>query len=541
MRRFLLKLLRRRRLDRDLQAELAFHRDRAADGRNPLPLGNAANIREQAFDLWRFNFIENLWRDLVYAARGLRRNPALVLTALVSLGLGIGVNTAMFSLGVGFLLSEPSVRDAGSLVSAQVAGDSNSPEKAVDFIRASGLFQDVAGENEESFANFNDGSDTTRVFAVYTTKNYFTALGVPMVYGRGVLPSDPDEVAVLNNDFWRKRFGGDPSAVGRTVNLDGRICTIVGILPESHRTLIGFGFSPDLYLPRYLESTTLAMYARLKPGMSLAEARAGLVTVAKRMDESMPERWKYADGVGVLPIAGYARPRGQPEMVTVSVFFAMLLAVVGLVLLIACVNVASLLLARASARRREFAIRLALGAGRGRLMQQFMAESLLLSLLGAGFGLALAQITATLLAAVQLPLPLPLRFRVAPDWRVAAYAAILTTFAVFACGMLPALQCLKESIATDLHREAKMRLRRTLVAAQIATSVVVLATGFLFLRNLMEGAALSPGFDLRRTLRADVYLPPAGFSDPQKKTAYVNRVLAGVYKISASFVANHSC
>src|ERR1035441_10868932 len=152
MRRFLLKLLRRRRLERDLQAELAFHRNMAAEGQNPIPLGNAAVIREEAFDLWRFSFIGNLWRDLVYAARGLRRNPALVLTALVSLGLGIGVNTAMFSLGVGFLLSEPSVRDAGSLVSAQGAGDSNSPEKAVDFIRASGLFQDVAGENEESFA-----------------------------------------------------------------------------------------------------------------------------------------------------------------------------------------------------------------------------------------------------------------------------------------------------------------------------------------------------------------------------------------------------
>jgi hypothetical protein len=266
------------------------------------------------------------------------------------------------------------------------------------------------------------------------------------------------------------------------------------------------------------------MYARLKPGMSLAEARAGLVTVAKRMDESIPERWKYADGVGVLPIAGYARLRGQPEMVTVSVFFAMLLAVVGLVLLIACVNVASLLLARASARRREFAIRLALGAGRGRLMQQFMAESLLLSLLGAGFGLALAQITATLLAAVQLPLPLPLRFRVAPDWRVAAYAAILTTFAVFACGMLPALQCLKESIATDLHREAKMRLRRTLVAAQIATSVVVLATGFLFLRNLMEGAALS---DISRmVLRESAGLTVAGSAAGLLVALFVTKPLA---------------
>jgi predicted permease len=525
MRRFFLKLLRRRRLDRDLQTELAFHREMAAVGANPIPLGNAAVIREQAFDLWRFNFIEDLWRDLVYAARGLRRSPALVLTALVSLGLGIGVNTALFSLGVGFLLSQPSVRDPGSVVAVRVAGNSNLPEKVIRFIQSSGLFEDVAGEDPEAFANYNDGSQTSRVFAVFATKNYFTALGVPMLYGRGFAAGDPDEVTVVSNGFWRKRLSGDPAAIGRTINLDGRLCTVVGILPEGHRTLVGFGFSPDVYLPAYLEGASLAMYARLKPGVSLAEARAGLLTVAKRMDESMPERSKYARGVSVSHIGGSARLREQTEMLAVGLFFALLLAVAGLVLSIACVNVASLLLARASARRRELAIRLALGAGRGRLMQQFLAESLLLSLLGAGFGLALAQITATLLAAVELPLPLPLRFRAAPDWRVAIYAALLTAFAVFACGLLPAWQSLRESIATDLHREGRMRLRRTLVAAQIAVSVVVLATGFLFLRNLMEGAALSPGFDLRRTVRADVYLPPSGFSDPQKKTAYISRAL----------------
>jgi putative ABC transport system permease protein len=180
MHRLFLKLFRRRRLDRDLQTELAFHREMSAAHHNPIPLGNAAVIREQAFDLWRFNFVENLWRDLVYAARGLRRSPALVLTALLSLGLGIGVNTAMFSLGVEFLFSEPSVRDAGSLVAVRVGGNSNSPEKVIDFIRSSGLFQDVAGENEETFANFNDGVETHRIFAIYTTRNYFTALGVPI-------------------------------------------------------------------------------------------------------------------------------------------------------------------------------------------------------------------------------------------------------------------------------------------------------------------------------------------------------------------------
>jgi predicted permease len=525
MHRLLLKLFRRRRMHRDLQAELAFHREMSAAHRNPIPLGNAAVIREQAFDLWRFNFVENLWRDLVYAARGLRRSPALVLAALLSLGLGIGVNTAMFSLGLEFLFSQPSVRDAGSLVSARVGGSSNSPEKVIDFIHSSGLFQDVAGENEETFANFNDGVETHRIFAIYTTRNYFTALGVPMLYGRGILPSDPDEVAVLHYRFWRKYFNGDPAVIGRTINLDGRLCTIVGILPEHHRTLIGFGYSPDVYAPRYLEDTTLAIYARLKPGMSIGAARAGLVTVAKRMDAAIPIESKYENGLSVLPIAGYARFHAEPEFQAIGVFFALLLAIVGLVLLIACVNVASLLLARASARRREIAIRLALGAGRGRLLQQLLADSLLLCVLGAGFGLALSQITATLLAHIQLPLPIPIRLQIEPDWRVAAYAALLTSFAVLACGLLPAWQSVTESIAPDLHRERKLRLRRALVIAQIATSVIVLATGFLFLRNLIDSSAISPGFDVRHTLRADVNLPPAGYSDLKKKTAYIHQVV----------------
>src|SRR5580700_4840736 len=176
MHRLFLKLFRRHRLDRDLQAELAFHRDMSAAHHNPIPLGNSAVIREQAFDLWRFNFAENLWRDLVYAARGLRHSPALVLTALLSLGLGIGVNTAMFSLGVEFLFSEPSVRDAGSLVNVSLGGDMHAPRTALDFVAASGLFDEVAGENEESITNYNDGAETHRAFNVFTTKNYFTVL-----------------------------------------------------------------------------------------------------------------------------------------------------------------------------------------------------------------------------------------------------------------------------------------------------------------------------------------------------------------------------
>ena len=242
MRRFLLKLLRRRRLEQDLEAELAFHREMAAAGGNPIPLGDPARLKEQARDLWSFTFWENLWRDLHYGARGLRHSPALVISALLSLGLGIGANTAIFSLAVEFLFSEPSVTNAASVISVRLGGNSHAKEEALEFVRASGVFADVVGENEESFLNWDDGVQTRRVFAVHTTRNYFSALGVPVALGRGILPDDPNEVVVLAHDFWRKYLGADSAVLGHALRLDGRVYTVVGVLPPNHRTLIGFGF-----------------------------------------------------------------------------------------------------------------------------------------------------------------------------------------------------------------------------------------------------------------------------------------------------------
>ena len=158
MRRFLRKLLHRHRMHAEMEAELAFHREMSARHGNPIPLGNTAAIVEQGYDIWRFSVIENLWRDTVYAARGLRRSPGIVLTALLSLGLGIGVNAAMFSLGIEFLLSRPSVSDPGSLVSVRIGGNSHSDPKVLDFLAASGLFAAVAGDNEEVVVNYNDGT-----------------------------------------------------------------------------------------------------------------------------------------------------------------------------------------------------------------------------------------------------------------------------------------------------------------------------------------------------------------------------------------------
>jgi predicted permease len=433
----LLKLRRRRRLRQDLEAELAFHREMAAAAGNPIPLGNASSIREQAFDLWRFNRIENLWRDVAFAVRALRKSPGFVAAVLLSLGLGIGINTAIFSLVVEFLFSQPSVRDASTVVHLRQSGNSHMQPATIDVLRRSGVFEDVAGENEESLINFNDGSETRSVFALQATRNYFTALGVPVALGRGWNESDPDEVAVLNPHFWRSRLGGDPAIVGKAIQLDGRVYTVLGILPDDYRSLIGYGNAPDVFVPRYIEGTILAAYARLKRGMTVGQVNAAMSALGERLKQQLPPGDELSAQFHATSVAGFARLQQEGDALTVMLFSVSLLVVVGLVLIIACVNVANLLLARAAARHQEIATRLALGASRGRLLQQLLVESLLLSVAGAGLGFLLALAAAKAAASIPLPFPVPIRLRIDPDWRVASYAAVLAVISAVSSGLAP--------------------------------------------------------------------------------------------------------
>ncbi|HVN05720.1 MAG TPA: ADOP family duplicated permease [Bryobacteraceae bacterium] len=540
MRRLWLKLLRRRSMEQDIEAELAFHREMAALHGNPIPMGNTTFVKEQARELWRFQWMENWWRDLLYSLRSLRRSPALVITALLSLGLGIGVNTGIFSLAVEFLLSQPSVHDPGSVVSVILGGNSHARADVVEFVRASGLFQDVVGANEETFINFDNGADTRQVFCVQTTTNYFAALGTPMAQGRGFGPTDSAAVAVVSDHFWRTELHADSAIVGRAIRLDGRAYTVVGILPADHRTLIGFGFSPDVFVPRYLDNTYLAIYARLMPGMTLGQARAGALTLARRLNQALPDSFPYEVNCSVTRVGGFDRLAQENQVQTMGLFFAMLMVVVGLVLLVACLNVASLLLARGSSRRQELATRVSLGAGRGRLFQQLLIESLLLAMAGAALGLMLHQAMGFGLARLRLPLPFPIRLHLHLDWRVMTYAMALTGFATLASGMLPAWRSVKRTIMPDMRRESRLRGQRVLVAVQVALSVAVLAAGMLFLRNLWRAQSISPGFDVRHTLRAAVNLPPVAYKDTQRKRAYVAgglRALAAIPGVEASAAA----
>ena len=387
------------------------------------------------------------------------------------------------------------------------------------------------GENEETFINFNNGLETRRIFAVQATKNFFTTLGVPLWQGRGWNKDDPNEVVVLNPHFWRTRLGGDPAILGKAIRLDGRLYTVLGILPENFRSLIGYGYSPDVFVPQYIEGTILAIYARLKPGMTFGQLNAALPALSERLDHEFPIQDESAKHLRATPLSPIARLQKEREALVVALFFAILMVVVGLVLIIACVNVAGLLLARASVRRQEIAIRLALGASRFRLLQQLLAESLLLSIAGAVLGFVFALGAAKGVAAIPLPFPIPIRLHIEPDWRVISYAAILAVVSAFASGLMPAWQSLKESLSAGMQRERKLRMRRSLVVAQIAVSFVVLTTAALFLQNLARTNSLGPGFDTRHTLRAEVYLPPRIYKDNRTIDPYVKRAVEGLRAI----------
>jgi putative ABC transport system permease protein len=368
---------------------------------------------------------------------------------------------------------------------------------------------------------------SSRQTCFQATKNYFSSLGVPVAQGRGWNEADPDDVVVLHPHFWQSRLNGDPAIIGKAIRLDGRLYTVLGILPENHRSLIGSGYTPDVFVPKYIEGTMLAAYGRMKPGMTLGQLNAALPALGQRLDREFPPQFGPLHATAVH---GVARLRTDPEALVVTMFFASLLAAAGLVLIIACVNVANLLLAPASVRRREIAIRLALGAGRWRLLQQLLAESLLLSVAGAGLGFLFALGAAKAAAAIPLPFPLPIRLRIDPDWRVASYAAVLAVASAVASGLMPAWQSVKESLSAGMRRERKQRVRRILVVAQIAVSFVVLAAAALFFENLVRSHSMRPGFDIRRTLRAEIYLPPGTYQE-SRSNSYVRRTLEGLQAI----------
>lgn len=493
--------------------------------------------------------MNSLLLDLRHAIRQLRRTPVFTLVAALSLGLGIGANTALFSLVNAALLKPLPVRDPGQVV-AVFTSDSSGPAYGgtsypdfLDFREQSEAFAGLSAYLLQPVAIVGQEGQSARLWAELATGNYFTTLGIPIARGRALGPEDdrPEaSAAVLSHDLWRHRFGGDPAVLGRPLTLSGRTFTIVGVAAPGFSGLVR-GLAADLWLPLAARpaldadsgpltdrgSRGLRILGRLAPGVSLEAAEAQLAVLASQLQRAYPAEWTDERGqprrISLLP---ESRVRIDPRMSgPLAAFSALLMAVVGLVLLIACANIAGFVLARAAERRREVAIRLSLGAGRARVVRQFLTENVLLAALGGGIGWLVAVWATSLVASLRLPLPLPIRFETAPDARVLGFALLVSLATGIALGLAPAIQASRPDLVPALRDETRTgaarrsHVRQVLVIAEVALCLVLLVGGGLFLKSLRNAAAIHPGFDPRNVLLLSADLTLAGY-DANRAAAF---------------------
>ncbi|MGH9719305.1 MAG: ADOP family duplicated permease, partial [Bryobacteraceae bacterium] len=526
----------------ELVAEGTSRPDAQAQARREF--GSTARAAEDSRNAWRWGWLEDLTRDLGHAARGLDRDRGFAATAILSLALGIGANTTIFSLMTELLFSEPSVRDPKTLVNAHVGSGSQIPMREYRLLRDANIFDGLAGESPMGEVNWRNGDTSLRLFATGVTENYFEVTGVPVALGRAIRNGERN-VALIGRRFWKSRLNGDAAVLGRSLILDGQAYTIVGVLPAEHRTLTGFGFAPDMYLP-VASQGSVGLYGRLPQGVTPGAALGRLKSGAAELDQIYPDaNYKRADRISVMSLTGIDRLRGG-MMANVATFFGMVMAVAGLLLMIACANVASLLLARGATRVHELAIRMSIGAGRGRLVRQMLAESLLLSLLGAAAGLALNFLLTRFMNGLTLALPFPVRMSMQPDGRLLIYAALVAIASTLVAGLLPALKSTRAGTNALLkwsEHQVSGRgatLRNTLVAGQLAISVLVLITAALSIRNLIESSTLDPGFDIKRTVWAQMRLVPESYPNAARVRAAVVSTLdqlGGLPGVEAATVA----
>ncbi|MEQ9568708.1 MAG: ABC transporter permease [Longimicrobiales bacterium] len=471
--------------------------------------------------------MDALRRDLAYAARRLIRSPGFTFVAVLSLALGIGANTAMFSLVNAVLLRELPVDDVDRLVEVYTGEDDGYPyatsshpdylDLRAAAVGGEGPLSNVIG-SRTVLARLDRDGEPQVVMGELVSWDYFRELGVPMALGRS-FTADEDAtpgthpVVVLAHRTWVNDFGGDPDIVGRTVRVSGRPFTVVGVVDEAWNgtlpVVVTQVYAPLMMTNQFMEggidqlsrrgSRSMFLKGRLREGATPEQADAWLASFATGLEERYPET-NTGHAMAALSSADVAlHPLVDGVLAPVA---GGLLAVVGLVLLIACANLASFLLARAEDRRTEIAMRLALGAGRGALVRQLLVETTLLALLGGAAGVLLAHWTLGLVMAFQPPIPVPISVDVGLDTTVLVFTGAVSVVAGVLFGLAPALRATNPDVAPTLklgdaaaRRGRRFDLRRTLVAAQISLSFVLLVGAGLFVRSLQKARAIDPGFD----------------------------------------------
>ena len=533
----LVALLRRRRLDQDLEDEIAFHLEMRAehmpiaDARRQF--GNATAIREQLRDMWGFPSAEAIWRDIRYGARVLSRAPTFTIVAILTIALGVGANTAVFSVADAVLLRPLPFTHADRLVRVYsiVGGSPIGPSvaDAHDFAAESRTLQslvvyDVWRKNVSGNA---PGERPEQLRVGLVPGEFFTALGVTPLMGRvftaqEIRPGN-DKVVVLAERYWRSHLGASPAALGRTIRINDEPYTIIGVMPDVIPDwLDGTAFGPTLMWTPYV--LTEADYGPLmhgdrgnytvgvlKPGVTATLATADMQRIADELAQRYPVNRNV--GARVLPLADTRAGNLRPTLV-------LLLASVAMILLIACTNVASLIMARHTARHHEIVVRASLGAGRGSLVRQLVAEYLMLALAGGIVGLAAAWGVSTALASLH-PSNLPQLSDVRIDTRVLLYTMALSIGCGLLFGIIPAWPATRGNLATAIREGGRSgtgsKRRQTeqhaLVVAQVACCVVLVLWTGLLVKSLLRLEGQDSGFRTERLLTAHVTLPANRYPD----------------------------
>jgi predicted permease len=566
--RGLRSLFRKEQVDRELDEELRAYQEMAAEEKMKGGMSRKEALRAVRLERgsveaskemlrsggWEF-FLETCWQDLRFAGRTVRKSPGFTAVAVLTLALGIGANTAIFSLLNALLLRDLPVQNPSRLVLLGTAHSYGSTGEFAftnlysysfyqDFRQKNQVFSDVCSLLSLQFGGMHgaiDGSGNLEPMNVQLVSGtYFSTLGVRPNVGRGFTEADDEPagghpIAVVSYSWWKRRFGRDPSIVGRTVTLGSIIYTVIGVTPpEFFGTTVGE--SPDLWIPLSMEKQvspgwnglddkwfeSLKIIARLRPGITAAQAEANVDLRARQIwhDYAGPvltkDQQQRLEQVHI-PLTPAARGISSLRF-EFSAPLQILMVVVGLVLLIACANIANLLLARATTRQREIAVRRAIGAGRGRLFRQMLTESLLIAVLGGALGILLAsRATHALLAMVSAgPELLPLN--VTPDARVLAFTFLISLVTAILFGTAPALRATRVDLTPALKEGraavsagGRSGLGKALIVSQVALSLVLLIGAGLFLRSLVNLANVETGFDKQNVLLFGIDPVDAGY------------------------------
>ena len=507
------------------------------------------------------NAIDDVWRDLVFTVRLLRKSPIFTTAIVLTLALGVGVNTAVFSVVNAIIFRPLPVRDGDRLVVIASQQASSPRLGAVSFpdlqdYRTAGasVFEDVAAYSVGFVGLASDAARAERVLVSWVTGNYFPLLDLRPAHGRLIRADEGrrgrvDPVVVLGHSTWQRRFRGDPSVVGTVVRVNGQPCTIVGVAPAGFSGTFAFA-EPELYLPLNWrdgggldnrEQRNLHAIGRLLPGVSFEDAQTAMTIAASRLAREYPDSNRNT-GISVLP-ERRARPE-EDQFRTNAVGAAMMLAMVSLVMIVATINVTNLVLARATSRRQEFATRAALGAGRARLVEQVVTESMILAALGAGVGLLLGAGAARAIAAVRLPGDLPVRFDFHVDGSVLAYTALMTVVCGLLIALVPALRASGGRLHPTWGAQSDFvtmgRPRAVMVVSQIALSFVLLVAAGLFTRSWLEAERADLGFRPEHVLNVHMDVEQLGYTETEGRLLFdelARRVqaLPGVETLSYAF------